>query len=294
MKVAMGKPTNHRFALRAAIIMIIVALQSNPAQSGTPDPFALNGNAVSSQVLSPAQVFDPAAAGLSSFWSYGAMSIIAPFIFGDFVSPTAMSSNFGLNAVAPMPLTQGTDPQLAAVLDTALQAGALPTEGAEFDINSGRAILDASSALTGWNVAAIGLNQAIPTFPIVGAVGAIQDATTAGGIQPICSDDQLEKRLQVGGQFWNSQTVSATPVEFRPGLFTGPAEVGNPLGGLGPSGNPTNLRRPGPAGGWCRPGSGPFSESSPLEDRALWIALGISLLGFLVFWLSRGIKMPAR
>jgi hypothetical protein len=292
-------PRNYRSLLRASIIFAVVALQPNPAQSasssssGSPNPFALKGSAVSPGALSQKPVFDPAAAQLSSFWSYGAMSIIAPFIFGDFVSPTALSSQFGLNAVAPMPLVQGSDDQVASVLDAALQPAILPTEGAQFDINSDGAIVASRSDVIGWNVAAIGLINAIPTLPTVGAVGTTQAATTASGIQPICRDDRLEKQLQAGGQFWNGMAVSGTPVQFRPGLFTGPVVERNPLGGLGPMGNPTNLPRPGPTGSWCRPGPAPFSESSPLEDRVLWIGVGLLLLGVLVFWLSRGMRMPA-
>jgi hypothetical protein len=293
-------PRNYRSLLRASIIFAVIALQPNPAQSasssssGSPNPFSLKGSAVSPRALSQGQVFDPAAAQLSSFWSYGAMSIIAPFIFGDFVSPIALSSQFGLNAVAPMPLVQGSDNQVASVLDTALQPAILPTQGAQFDINSDGTIVASGGDVIGWNVAAVGLNNAIPTLPTVGAVGTIQLATTASGIQPICSDDRLEKQLQVGGQFWNNQAVSGTPVQFRPGLFTGPVVERNPLGGLGPRGNPTNLPRPGPTGSWCRPGPAPFSESSPLEDRVLWIGVGLLLLGVLVFCLSRGMRMPTR
>ena len=291
-------PRNYRSLLRASIIFAVVALQPNPAQSasssssGSPNPFELKGSAVSPGALSQKPVFDPAATQLSSFWSYGAMGIIAPFIFGDFVSPTALSSGFGLNAVAPMPLIQGSDDQVASMLNAALQPAILPTEGAQVDINSGGAIVASGGDVIGWNVAAVGLINAIPTLPTIGAVGTIQSATTASGIQPVCNDDRLEKQLQAGGQFWNRQAVSGMPAQFRPGLFTGPITIGNPLGGLGPGGNPTNLPRAGQAGSWCRPGPAPFSESSPLEDRVLWIGVGILLLGVLVFWLSRGMRMP--
>ena len=291
-------PRNYRSLLRASIIFAVVALQPNPAQSasssssGSPNPFALKGSAVSPGALSQKPVFDPAAAQLSSLWSYGAMSIIASFIFGDFVSPTALSSNFGLNAVAPMPQVQGSDDQVASVLDATLLSGLLPTEGAQIDINSGGAVVASGGDVVGWNVAGLGLRDAIPTLPTVGSVGTIQSILTAGGIRPVCSDDQLEKKLQAGGQFWSGQAMSAMPAQFRPGLFTGPVEVGNPLGGLGPSGDPTNLPEAGPAGSWCRPGRAPFSQSSPFEDRLLWIGAGILFLGFVVFWLSRGTKMP--
>jgi hypothetical protein len=286
--------------LRATILLAVITVQPIPTQSaglssrGSSIPFALNGSAVSPEALSQKQVFDPAGAQFFSFWSYGAMSVIAPVIFGDFLPPTALSSGFGLNAGAPMPISAGTDPALASVLDSTLQKGFLPAGGAaeaeEFDITSRRAVVGKNGAGVDWTAAAVG--GAIPISTLDEA-GAIKATSIAGGTQLVCGDDQLERRLQAGGEFWNGQAASAMPVQFPPGLFTGPVEVGNPLGGLGPKGNPTNLSAPGQAGGWCRPPHGPFSDSSPLEDRFFWIGVGVVLTSFLVFLLSRGMKMPA-
>jgi len=224
------------------------------------------------------------------------MSVIAPIIFGDFLPPTALTSGFSLNAGAPMPLSAGTDPALASVLDSTLQKGLVPAGGAaeaeEFDITARRAVVGKNGVAIDWTVAAVGLNGAIPTSTVDEAA-AIKATSIAGGIQSVCGDDQLERRLQTGGEFWSGQAASAMPVQFPPGLFTGPVEVGNPLGGLGPKGNPTNLPAPGPAGGWCRPPHGPFSDSSPLEDRIFWIGVGVVLTSLLVFLLSRGMKLPA-
>jgi hypothetical protein len=76
-------------------------------------------------------------------------------------------------------------------------------------------------------------------------------------------------------------------------VFMRPVALANPLGGLGPTCDRTNLVAPGPAGGWCRPGREPFSLSSPLEDDLLWIAFSIVFGALLVAWLSRGARLPA-
>jgi len=288
----------YRSMLRAAILFTSIAVGSIPTQAASsfpngsptlPAPFAFGGGVVAPTWQT--QVFDPAASQLFALWSYGAMSVIAPIVYGDFLPPTALSSSFGLSAVIPMPLTAGSDPAVAAVLDTTLQQGLLPSGGAaeaqEFNIDSSGPVVALSGAVADWSA---GLNGAIPSMSTVGEVGANQ-ANSAGGVEPICYDDQLERRLQSGGEFWSGEAASASPVQFPPGLFTKPVEIENPLGGLGPNGNATNLNSPGPAGGWCRPPHAPFAESSPLEDRLLWIGAGIMLGGILVFWLSRGLKI---
>ena len=291
-------PPLSRTILLMAMAVLSVHAECAGLSVDKPSPFSVNGSAIAPGALSSARVFDPAAAQLSSWWSYGAMSVIAPIIFGDFVSPTALSSSFGLSASAPMSWTAGTDPAVAAMFDANFQQGLLPAGGAaeaeEFDIGSGGAVAASSGGTIGWSVAAVGLNGAIPIINTVQAAGTIQAASTATGIQPICSDDRLEKHLQAGGEFWNGQATSAMPVQFPPGLFNRPVEIRNPLSDLGPRGSPSNLPMPGPAGGWCRPTPEPFSQSSPLEDRFLWIAVGVVLMGLMVFWLSRGMRMPAR
>jgi len=80
-------------------------------------------------------------------------------------------------------------------------------------------------------------------------------------------------------------------VQLPRGVFTA-SDVGNPLGDLGPGGNPANLSPSGPASGWCRPAPVPFSEVSPLENHLLCIGVVLALAGVVVFWLSRGLKKP--
>jgi hypothetical protein len=129
--------------------------------------------------------------------------------------------------------------------------------------------------------------------------GDVSDPTIeAGGIEPICTDDEVADKLQAGGEYWNDQGASVggarlAPAQFPLGVFTRPVMLANPLGGLGPSGDRSNLVAPGPAGGWCRPGRESFSLSSPLENDLLWIAFSIVLGAVLVAWMSRGARLPA-
>ena len=290
---------SNRSWLRGAVLSTILSVLPSASDAGpltaTASPKLGNG------VVAPpsqTQVYDPAAAQFSSLWSYGAMSIIAPIIFGDFVSPTALTSSFGLSS-GPMAESTGFDPAVSAVLNATLQlplqpAGG-PAEAEEFDLNSGGAVAASAANLSGWSVAAVGLTGAIPTMPSAApTVGAIQATITAGGIPPRCGEDEVEKQLQAGGEYWRGQAVSAMPIQFPHGVFAGIADIQDPLGDLGPRGNPTNIPAPGPPGGWCLPPRGGFSESSPIEDRVFWIGLGVLIGGFLVFWLSRGMSMPAR
>lgn len=115
-----------------------------------------------------------------------------------------------------------------------------------------------------------------------------------GSIQIMC-DAQLPAQLQVGGEFWSAQAVSAAPVQFPPREFTGnllanPDSLGDPT--LGPSGDRSNLSPPGPAGAWCRPPPVPFAYSSPLAGRVFWTPFALILAAMAVLWLSRGVRLP--
>jgi hypothetical protein len=273
-----GRPAGRAswLLLRATVMFAGITLLPTATQSasttGPPNPappFSLRGRAP--QI----QVFDPAATRLFSLLSYGAMSVIAPTIYGDFLSPTALSSSFGSSGVGPMPESEGLDPAVSQVLGDTMQGG-LPAgagwgEAQPFGVRSSSAV----------DVAGTGALS-----------GEIATVSGAGGVPPVCSDDQTAMRLQAGGEFWNAQGVSATPVQFPSGVFTG-NDVGNPLG-LGPSGDRSNIIPPGPAGGWCRPFPAPFSQSSPLESPILWIGIATLFVTVVVFWLSRGFKMPTR
>jgi hypothetical protein len=220
------------------------------------------------------------------------MRVIAPGIYGDFLSPTDLSFSSRWSGTGPMSQSLGFDPTVSATLNQVLQEGVLPGQGAAEAVQigaepNGFAIASGSvdtqgGAHAGANSDGLAVSGA-GTFPIV---------SSAGGVPPSCEDDELSRRLQAGGEFWRAQSSGAEPMQLPRGVFAG-RELGNPLGDLGPSGNPSNIVRPGPAGGWCRPGPQPFYLSSPLESRPLWIGLGIVIGGALVFWLSRGVRMPA-
>jgi hypothetical protein len=128
---------------------------------------------------------------------------------------------------------------------------------------------------------------------VLGLPGALTAVTTAPGVGPSCMSNGQETLLQAGGQFWNGQTISAAPVQFAQGVFFS-GGGGNPLGDLGPAGNPSNVVLQGQEGAWCVPASPPFSLSSPIENPLFWIALSLVVFSVLVFFLSRGFSRPMR
>jgi hypothetical protein len=230
--------------------------------------------------LSQAQVFDPAAAQLFSLWSDQAMSVIAPVIFGDFLPPSALSSSFGLSAVAPMAQTQGVDPSVSTFLNYTVQPGLLPGNGE--DEAEQTAVPSSGSAVLGSNGPIVGSNGDVISTP-----GTLPIVSAAGGIMPVCTDSAEANELQVGGEYWNGQAVSTSPAQFPGGVFAG-GDRANPLGGLGPTGNPANIAGPA-ASSWCS-GTPPFSTIS----RIIWILVIVMLVALAVFWLSRGFKIPSR
>jgi hypothetical protein len=116
----------------------------------------------------------------------------------------------------------------------------------------------------------------------ISGAGGIPNISGAGSTHPVCCDDQLARGLEAGGKYWNVQGLLAKPEQFLPGMATG-IGVGNPVGGLGRSGNQSNVAQPGPTGGWCRPGAQPFWRSSPLESPFLWTGVAALLVGVVVF-----------
>jgi hypothetical protein len=241
------------------------------------------------------QDYDPAAAYFYSLLSFGAMSVIAPAIFGDFQSPAAVSLTAQWSGI--MLQGAGFDAAVSTMLNGVVQQDLLPTGGAliaeEFDIGSSPdSASDADAAPPSPSGSEFSDN--VPTV-----TGDVSDPTIeAGGIEPICTDGEVADKLQAGGEYWNDQGASVggarlAPAQFPLGVFTRPVMLANPLGGLGPSGDRSNLVAPGPAGGWCRPGRESFSLSSPLENDLLWIAFSIVLGAVLVAWMSRGARLPA-
>ena len=232
------------------------------------------------------RVFDPAAAEFNSLLSYGAMSLIAPTIFGDFQSPTAVSLPSVSGSSGFMQANIGLDPVAATAINTIIQPDLM--------VNVTALLADAigvgpSSA----TAAAAGGAAAAPT-PNDGGGGddsAVAPGPNAGanGLESNCGTE-LQQSLQTGSEFWNSQGAGA-PVPFPKGVFVR-GDGGDPLG-LGPGGDPTNLPRPVAYSNWCSPFATPFSLSGPLESTVVWILLSFVLAALLVAWLSRGHRLPA-
>jgi hypothetical protein len=238
-------------------------------------------------LASQLRIFDPAQSVFNSLLSYGAMRVIAPIVFGDFASPTALSSI--LTYAGPMSPNATFDPAVSTALngtfqEALLQAGG-PAEAEEFGVGPSDVPL-ASISTGGGGAGPPGGYAATP-----GETPSLALFSEAGKISPACADDETAKALQAGGKFWGPQTVSAPLARFPGGVISG-FNIGNPLGDLGPTGNPTNLSATGPAGSWCRPGLRSFYLTSPLEEPFVWIVFGFLTTGALVFFLSRGVRLP--
>jgi hypothetical protein len=109
-----------------------------------------------------------------------------------------------------------------------------------------------------------------------------ETAGPLGQIQVVC--ERLVQQVQAGGKYWNAQAASGRPVRVEVDSSADPTQ--------GPSGYPSNLSRQGSAGAWCRPTPVPFEDSSPLASRTFWTPILVVLCGIIVFWLSRGVKLP--
>ena len=277
----------------ATVLLAGIAIAPTPTQSagsssvGSPSsPFTLRRKPLRFDLVGPSR-FNSHFFSLSS--SYGPMSVIAPTVYGDFRSPSyqAWSPSTG-SGVQPMSETEGGDPAVTTMFDT-LKVGLLPGAG------SAGAVVDSNAAVS--TIPTISGAAGMPTIsgaggmPTISGAGGIPNISGAVGTQPVCSDDQLARGLEAGGKYWNVQGLLAKPEQFLPGMATG-IGVGNPMGGLGRSGNQSNVAQPGPAGGWCRPAPERFWQSSPLESPFLWTGVAALLVGVVVFWLSRGIKIP--
>jgi hypothetical protein len=110
---------------------------------------------------------------------------------------------------------------------------------------------------------------------------------TPGSIHIDCA--WMALTLQSGGDNWNTLPYDAMPTSLAPPVRLG-ASPANPV--QGPSGNRSNLPRPGPAGAWCRPPPVPIAQTSPLSNQSFWIPVLLATFGVGVFWLSRGLEMP--
>jgi hypothetical protein len=292
--VTTGRPGRRGLSLFCATVLLAgIAISPTPTLSassssvGSPSsPFTLRRKVIRRLRIEPS-----ATRFFSLLSSHGPMSVIAPTVYGDFRSP-ALSPSIG-SGVRPMSETEGVDPAVTTMFDGTLKVGLLPGTGSA---SAGESIggLPNTDFGVGSNGAVDDSNAAVSTIPTISGGGGTPTFSGAGetaGTQPVCSDNQLARGLEAGGKYWNVQGMLAKPKQFLPGMATG-IGVSNPVGGLGRSGNQSNVDQPGPAGGWCRPAPGPFWQSSPLESPFLWTGVAALLVGIVVFWLSRGIKIP--
>lgn len=279
-----------------AVMIFFAPVQAAAASSGnaTPglgQPFLYERH--EEQLTTRSPFFDPAFEQFFSLLSYSAMSIMAPTIYGDFENPVQVSLPLGLGAFGPMSQDLGFDPAVSAEFIGILQNGLLPElsgpDVEEFSVGS-----SVFGVPTGAGASSGGDGDA--SGPPPGAASALPSPTLValvGGIRPACDENVLESDLQAAGEFWNGQGRSVAPIQFPQGVFAGAVVVGDPLGGLGPTGEPTNLPPPAQPGDWCIPRELQFSLSSPIEDTLFWIALYILLGSALVFYVSRGVRLPA-
>jgi hypothetical protein len=128
------------------------------------------------------------------------MSVIAPVIFGDFQSPGAVS--YTQKWSGTMPPGAGFDAAVSTMLNGFVQQDLLPTGGAlvaeEFGVGSSPdSAYESDTAPQSSNGS--DLSASVPTA----TVDLVEPAIDAGGIEPICREDQLADKLQHGGEYWN-------------------------------------------------------------------------------------------
>jgi hypothetical protein len=105
---------------------------------------------------------------------------------------------------------------------------------------------------------------------------------TLGRNQAAC--EPLAQQLQAGGEYWDAQAIRGRPAQF---VGASPADRVQD-----PRADHSNFSQQGPVGSWCRPLPVAFEDSSPLASRSLWAPILVVLGGILVFWLSRGVRLP--
>jgi hypothetical protein len=102
---------------------------------------------------------------------------------------------------------------------------------------------------------------------------------SGSGVRAACTEPAGQ--FQVPAKYWNSQTVSGMPRLLAANSIA-----------VSAGGNSSNRSPENRAGAWCRAAPVPFAESSPLESRAFWQPIAVVSLGIVVFWLSRGVRLP--
>lgn len=231
------------------------------------------------------RLFDPAAAQFNSLLSYEAMSLLAPTIFGDFQSATAVSLPSISGGSGFMQANSGLDPVAAAAIDTIVQPDLMLNVTAMLADAIGVGPSSAAPTAAGGTTAPTQNNGAVGDDDLIVAPSR---NVGASGLELKCGTE-LQQSLQTGGEFWSCQDEGA-PVQFPEGVFAR-GDGGDPLA-LGPIGDRTNLPRPVAHGDWCSPFVTPFSLSGPLQSTVVWILFYCVLAALIVAWLSRGHRLP--
>lgn len=170
-----------------------------------------------------------------------------------------------------LPSTNQLDPFLSLKFGTSL-GGQSETQGLD------------SAVATFVNDTVLGPDDALAPDNTLGSSGSATSFARAinsgAGVQAAC--EELAGRLQSAGKYWNGQTNSGVPALLAANSMA-----------VSAGGNSSNLSPQGRAGAWCRPAPISFADSSPLASPAFWPTIAVVSFGIIVFWLSRGIKLPS-
>ena len=221
------------------------------------------------------------------------MSLITPTVFGDFQSPVVVSQAAQFSGV--MPEGAGLDPAVSTMLNNIVQQDILPTAGAltvaEFGIGSN------SDAASGSYAAASPAKGSDVMDNVPTMIGDMSGPMIArGAVDPICSEDEVAGKLEIGGEFWTTREPVSGERNSRPRSFravclsdqscsqvhcTASARTAS-----GPIWSRQALRAA------CAAPAEVNSTTSPIENDLLWIALSIVLGALVVMWMSRGARLP--
>jgi hypothetical protein len=105
---------------------------------------------------------------------------------------------------------------------------------------------------------------------------------TLGQIQAVC--EPLAQQLQAGGEYWDARATRGRPAQLMVASLEDRTQD--------PRADHSNFSQQGAAGAWCRPLPVAFEDSGPLASRSLCAPILVVLCGILVFWLSRGVRLP--
>jgi hypothetical protein len=183
-------------------------------------------------------------------------------------------------------------PQLPAIHPSSNFNFTLPLGGLDqsssFNFDSGLDGLPQTQAFDPAIAALLNLSTSAPSDESGIGKGNTTDSSpttverTLGRIQAAC--EPLAQQLQAGGEYWDAQATGGRPAQL---VVASPADRTQ-----APQADHSNFSQQGPAGAWCRPLPVALEDSSPLASRSLWAPILVVLCGIIVFWLSRGVRLP--